>query len=110
MGVNSDEGEVESPGGYAELEEEETEIPDMDPEGNAELPGVDMEVQELPPQVVEIYDPDIPQDPSLIALEVPSDTDAPTQVLTMATEGPRRSKTVRSQLDTYTPIRIGKGY
>ena len=39
----------------AELEEE-----DMDPEGNVDIPGVDMEGQDAPPQVVEINDPKIP--------------------------------------------------
>ena len=51
----------------AELEEEEMKMWDMEPEGNVNIPGVDMEGQESPPQVVNINDPDIPQYPSLIA-------------------------------------------
>ena len=35
-----------------------------------------------PPQIVDIDDPDIPQDPSLIIPEVPDDQYGPTQVLT----------------------------
>ena len=50
-------------------------MPDMEPEGNFEIPGLDMEGQEDPPQVVEINYPDIPQYPSLIALEFPADPD-----------------------------------
>ena len=91
-------------------EEEEMEIPDMGPEGNFELPGVDMEGQDPPQQVVKIDDPKIPQDPSLIALEVPAETDGLTQVLTPATEGPHRSTRVMSQTDTYAPIMTGKRY
>ena len=48
MGANSDEGEVEFPGVDTELEEEDIEIPDMEPEGNVYLPGVDMEGQDTP--------------------------------------------------------------
>ena len=40
----------------------------MDLEVNADLPGVDAEGQESP-QVVEIDDPNIPQDPHPIELE-----------------------------------------
>ena len=43
-------------------------MPDIELEVNVELPGADMGGQEDPPQVVEIDDPDIPQDPSLIAM------------------------------------------
>ena len=93
-----------------ELEEADMEIPDMDSEGNVHIPGMDMEGQEPPPQVVEINDPDIPQDPNLIVLEVPSDPDEPTQVSTLTTEGPRISTRVRPQPDTYTPIMTGKRY
>ena len=95
VGDNSDEGEVELPGVDAGLEEEDVEIPDMEPEGNVEIPIVDMEGQEDPSQVVEINDTEIPQDPSLIAPEVPSEPDGPTQVSTPATEGPHRSTRVR---------------
>ena len=44
----------------AKIEEEEMKIRYMEMEGNVEIPGVDMEGQEPPPQVVEINDPDIP--------------------------------------------------
>ena len=94
----------------AEIEEEEMEIPYMEPEGNVEILGVDMEGQDSPPQVVEIDDPEIPQDPSLIAPEVPADPDGPTQVSTPSTEGPHRSTSVRSQPDTHTPSMTGKRY
>ena len=40
---------MELPGVDAKLEEGETEIPDMDPEGNVKLPGVDMQGQDPPP-------------------------------------------------------------
>ena len=89
VGDNSDEGEVEIPVVETELEEEELEISYMEPEGNVELPGVDMEGQDALPKVIDIYDPEIPQDPSLIApktaLEVPADPDGLTQVSTLAT-------------------------
>ena len=78
-------------------------MPDIELEVNVELPGADMGGQEDPPQVVEIDDPDIPQDPSLIAMQVPAEPDVPTQVLRLATESPRRSTIVRSQPDTYAP-------
>ena len=90
-GVGADlyEGEVEIPVVETELEEEELEISYMEPEGNVELPGVDMEGQDALPKVIDIYDPEIPQDPSLIApktaLEVPADPDGLTQVSTLAT-------------------------
>ena len=60
-------------------------MPDMEPEVNVEIPGVDMEGQDPPPQVVEINYPNIPQDTSLIAPEVPDETDGPTQVSEPAT-------------------------
>ena len=101
VGANSDEGELEFPGVDAELEEEDMEIPDMEPERNVHIPGLDMEGQEPPPQVVEIDYPYIPQYPSLIAPEVPTDPDVPTQVSETATEGPHRSTRVRSQPDAY---------
>ena len=82
VGADSDEGEVEFLEVDAKQEEEETEMLDIDTEVNEKLPGVDMEGQETPPQVVDIYDPDIPQYPSLMAPEVPADPDGPTQVLT----------------------------
>ena len=63
-----------------------------------------------PPQVVEIDDPEIPQDPSLITPEVPADPDGPTQVLTLATEGPHRPTRVRTQPDIYSPSMTGKRY
>ena len=48
----------------------------MKPEGNLDLPGVYMEGKDPHTKVVEIDDPDSPQDPSLIdseiALEFPS--------------------------------------
>ena len=47
-------------------------MPDMDPRGNVELPGVYMEGQEVPTQVIEIDDTNITQDPSLTSLKVPS--------------------------------------
>ena len=49
MGANSDEVEVEFPVVDTEVEEEEMEIPDMDTEGNADIPWVDFEGQEPPP-------------------------------------------------------------
>ena len=93
-----------------ELEEEAMEIPDMDPKGNVDIPGVDMEGQEPPPQVVEINDPVIPQDPSLIVLDVPADPDEPTKVSTLTTEGPHIYTRVIPQPYTYTPIMTGKRY
>ena len=86
------------------------EMSDMDPEGNVDIPGVDMEGQEAPKQVVEIDDSNTSQDPSLIAPEVPADPDGPTQVSTPSTEGPHRSTSVRSQPDTHTPSMTGKRY
>ena len=53
-------------------------------------------------------DPYISQYPSLIAPEFPDDPYRPTQVLTPSTEGPRRSKVVRSQPYNYSPSMIGK--
>ena len=94
----------------SEIEEEDMGIPDMELEGNVEIPGVDMKGQEAPTQVVEIDNPDIPQATSIIALEVPSDPDGPTQVSTLTTEGPCRSTRVRSQPYTYAPIMTGKKY
>ena len=85
-------------------------MPDMEPEGNVEFPGVDMEGKEAPSQVVEINDPNIPQYPSIIVPEFPSEPDGPTQVSTPATEGPRRSTRVISQPDTYAPSMTGKSY
>ena len=69
-----------------------------------------MEGQESPPQVSDINDPNIPQNPSLIALEVPSDSDVPTQVSAPATEVPRRSTIVISQPDAYAPSMTVKSY
>ena len=60
------------------------------------------------PQVVEIDDPEIPQDPSLIAPEVTAEPDGPIQVSAPATEGPHISTRVRSQLDAYAPSMKGK--
>ena len=88
----------------AELEEEEMEMTDMEPEGNVVIPGLDMEGQEPPPQVVDINDTNIPQDPSLITKELPAEPYGRTQVSTQTTEGPCRSTRVRFQLDTYDPI------
>ena len=66
----------------------------------------------IPPQVVEIDDPDNPHDPNLIApeteMEVPDETDGTRQVSTLATEWQCISTRVRSQPDTYTPITTGK--
>ena len=42
LGANSDYGEVEFTGVDTEIEEEEMEMPNMEPEGNVEIPGVDM--------------------------------------------------------------------
>ena len=83
---------------------------DMEPEGNVEIPGVDMERQEAPPQFVEINDANIPQDLSLNAPEVPAETDVPTQVSAPDTEGPLISTRVRSQPDAYAPSMTGKFY
>ena len=80
----------------AELEEGEMEKIDKEPEGNVEIPGMDMEGKEPPPQVIEINDTDIPQYPSLIDLEVPGDTDGTTQVSTLEIDGLHRSTRVRS--------------
>ena len=87
-------------------------MPYMKPEGNVEIPGVYMEWQQAhaPPQVVDLDDHDIPQDPSLIAPEVPTEPDGPTRFSTLATEGPRRSTRVKYQPDTYTPSMTGKRY
>ena len=63
-----------------------------------------------PPQIVDIDDPDIPQDPSLISPKVYDEPDGPTQVLITATEGPFRSTIVRSQPDTYAPSMTVKRY
>ena len=49
MGASSDEGEVEFPGVDVELEEEDMEMPDMEPEVNVDIPGVDMEGKDPPP-------------------------------------------------------------
>ena len=92
----------------AEIEEEEMEIPYMEPEGNVEILGVDMEGQESPPKVVEIDDPNIPQYPSLITPDIPAEPDGSIQVSTLAIEGPCRFKRVRSQRDTYSPSMTGK--
>ena len=86
------------------------EMPYMEPEGNVNIPGVDMEEQEDPPQVVEINGTKIPQDPSLIAPEVPADPYGPTQVSSLAIEGPRGSTIVRYQPDAYAPSMTGKWY
>ena len=110
VGVNSDEGEVEFSGVDAELEEKDMEIPDMNPEGNFEIPGKKMEGQDPPPQFFEINDSDIPQDPSIIALEVSAEPDGPTQISEQSTEGPCRTKIVISQPDAYTPSTTGKRY
>ena len=42
VGSNLDDGEVEFPGVDAELEEEDIKMPYIDPEGNVEIPGVNM--------------------------------------------------------------------
>ena len=44
-----------------------------------------MEVPDTSSQAVEIDDPNIPQYPNLIALEVPADNDVTTQISTLAT-------------------------
>ena len=85
-------------------------MPYMEPEGNVEIPVVDMEVQEASTQFFEINDPDIPQDPSLIAPEVPTELDGPTQASTPDTEVPHRFTRVRSQPDAYAPGITGKRY
>ena len=110
VGSNSDECEVELLGVDSEIEEEDTEITDMEPEGNVEIPVVDMEVQEAPTQVFEINDPGIPQDPSLMAPEVPAELDGPTQDSTPDTEGTHRFTRVGSQPDAYTPCITVKRY
>ena len=68
MGADSDEGEVEFPGVDAKIEKEDMEMSDMGPEDDVKIQGSNMEGKEPPPNVVEINDTDIPQDPSLIAL------------------------------------------
>ena len=92
------------------LDPVDMEMPDMEPEGNVKIPGVDMERQEAPPQFVVINDPDIPQDPSITAREVPDEPDGPTHVSAPATEGPRRPIRVISQPDAYAPRMTGKMY
>ena len=87
MSDDSDERELELPGMDAELEEEDTEMTYMYPEGNVDLLGVDMEWKEPSSQVFDIDDTNIPQYPSLIDPEVPAEPDGPTQVLTPSTEG-----------------------
>ena len=91
VGDNSYEGEVEFTGVDAEIEEEDMEMTDMETEGNFNILGVDMEQQDPSLQVVDIKNTEIPQDPSIIAPEVPDESDGPVQVSTLATEGPRLS-------------------
>ena len=55
-----------------------------------------MEGQESPSQIDDIDDNEIPQDPSLIAPEVPADTYGTTQVSAPSIEGPHISTKVRS--------------
>ena len=69
-----------------------------------------MEGQESPSQIDDIDDHEIPQDPSLIAPEVPADSDGPTKILTPEKEVPSRSTRVRTQTDTNAPSMIGKRY
>ena len=73
----------------AELEVKEIKIPDMNLEGNIELPWVDIEGQDSPLQVIEIGDPNIPQYSSPnaleIALDIPSEPEGPTHISTPAT-------------------------
>ena len=84
LGAYLDEVEVGNPGVDAKLEEEELEIPYMEPKGNVELQVLYMEGQDPPTQVIEINDPDIPQYPIIIApetaLDVPADPEGPTKV------------------------------
>ena len=80
----------------------------MESEGNVDLPGVEMEGQETPSKDVDVNDPDITQDQSIIASEVPDDPYLPTEVSTLATEGTCRSTIVRSQPDTYAPSMVDK--
>ena len=97
-----------------ELEVKEIEIPDMDPEGNVELPGVYMSGQESPSQLIDIGDHDIPQDLSLIApktaLDIPTGPEVSTRISLPATEGPHIYTRVIPQPYTYTPIMTGKRY
>ena len=95
MGADSDEGEVEFPGVDAKIEKEDMEMSDMGPEDDVKIQGSNMEGKEPPPNVVEINDTDIPQDPSLIALKVPDYPDGPTQVSSPSIEGPHRSTRFR---------------
>ena len=69
-----------------------------------------MEGQEPPPQVVEIYDPDTPQDKCLISPEFPDEPYGPTNILTPTIEWPRRTPRVSSQPDTYAHSMTGKSY
>ena len=69
-----------------------------------------MEGKETPPKAGDIYDPDIPQDPIIIALEVPADPDGATQVSKPSTGETHRYTRVRSQPDTYSPSMTGKRY
>ena len=61
------------------------EIPDVDPEQHFELPGVYMEGKEAPLQLVDVDDPNIPQDSIIVLSEVPAGPNGPTQVSTPAT-------------------------
>ena len=67
-----------------------------------------------PPQVVEIYDPKIPQHQIIIvpetALDVPVDPYGPIKVSKPSIKGPYRSTRVRSRPDTYAPSMIGRRY
>ena len=94
----SDEVSVEIPVVDSEIDEKELEMPAMEPDGNVDLSGVDTKGQYDPLKVVDIDDPDIPQDPSLIvpetALEVPSNPEGTTLVSTPDTEGPHISTIV----------------
>ena len=63
-----------------------------------------------PQQVVEINNIDIPQDPSLIELEVHAEPYGPIQVSTPSKEGTQRNKRFISQLATYAHRIIGERY
>ena len=56
-----------------------------------------------PPKIINIDDPDIPQDPSLIMPDVPDDKDGPTQVLTPEIYGHAYSKELGPN-QTPTPL------
>ena len=104
------------PGAYFD-DDEEAEIPGVD---TVELPGVDVEDQDLEdpaPQIVEIDDLDIPvPDPPPVEVEttVQADLAAPVEPAPIAQsaepQGTRRSARIRTQTKAYEPSMQGTRY